>query len=182
VAGELVLTVGTILNRRRLPELLRSLALVRRVVPSVLLDVVGENRTHPRLDLQGLVGRLGLEKHVRFSGFVDEAALADRYAAADAAVFLSDYEGFGLPAVESAARGLPVVASREPSLGEVLGDGALLVDPRDEGAISSALLSVLTDDGVRARLRDRGRTLASRYSWAEAARATRNVLHRAAGR
>jgi glycosyltransferase involved in cell wall biosynthesis len=182
VAGEFVLTVGTILNRRRLPELLRAFARVRRSLPSVVLDVVGDNRTHPRLDLDGLARRLGLESHVRFSGFVDETALADRYAAADAAVFLSDYEGFGLPAVESAARGIPVVASREPSLGEVLGDAALLVDPRDEGAIADALARVLTDDALRADLRERGRSLAARYSWAEAAARTRDVLHRAAGR
>jgi glycosyltransferase involved in cell wall biosynthesis len=180
--GPLVLTVGAILNRRRLPELLRALAGVRRVLPSVVLDVVGENRTHPQLDFDALARRLGLDGHVRFSGFVDEAGLADRYAAADAAIFLSDYEGFGLPAVESAVRGLPVVASREPSLGEVLGDAALLVDPRDERAIADALVRVLVDDSLRSDLRERGLALASRYSWATAAARTRDVLHRAAGR
>jgi glycosyltransferase involved in cell wall biosynthesis len=182
VVGELVLTVGAILNRRRLPELLRAFARVRRALPSVVLDVVGENRTHPRRDLDGLAEGLGLSRHVRFSGFVDETALADRHAAADAAVFLSDYEGFGLPAVESAVRGLPVVASREPSLGEVLGDAALLVDPRDEGAIADGLVRVLTDEGLRTALCERGRALASRYSWAKAAARTREVLHSAAGR
>jgi glycosyltransferase involved in cell wall biosynthesis len=182
VAGEFVVTVGAILNRRRLPELLRAFARVRRVLPSVVLDVVGENRTHPRRDLGALARRLGLERAVRFSGFVEERDLADRYAAADAAVFLSDYEGFGLPAVESAVRGLPVVASREPSLGEVLGDAALLVDPRDERAIADALVRVLTDESLRSDLRERGHALASRYSWATAAARTRDVLHRAAGR
>jgi glycosyltransferase involved in cell wall biosynthesis len=182
VGGPLVLTVGAILNRRRLPELLRAFARVRRVLPSALLDVVGENRTHPRLALEALARSHGLEGSVRFSGFVDENGLADRYAAADVAVFLSDYEGFGLPAVESAVRGIPVVASREPSLGEVLGDAALLVDPRDESAIADALLRVLEDGSVRSDLRARGRSLASRYSWAETAARTRDVLHRAAGR
>ncbi len=182
VAGPLVLTVGTILNRRRLPELLRSIARVRRVLPSVVLEVVGENRTHPRIDLDALVRQHGLEGHVRLSGFVDEQGLADRYAAADAAVFLSDYEGFGLPAVEAAVRGIPVVASARPSLDEVLGDAALLVDPRDEDAIAAALVRALTEEPLRATLRERGRSLASRYSWAETATRTRDVLHRAAGR
>jgi glycosyltransferase involved in cell wall biosynthesis len=178
-AAPLIITVGAILNRRRLPELLRSTARVRRVVPNVVLDVVGENRTHPRLDVDGLVRQHGLEGHVRFSGFVDEQGLADRYAAADAAVFLSDYEGFGLPAVEAAVRGIPVVASAGPSLDEVLGDAALLVDPRDESAIAAALVRVLTDEPVRTALRDRGRSLTSRYSWADTAARTREVLHRA---
>jgi glycosyltransferase involved in cell wall biosynthesis len=177
--GTLILTVGAILNRRRLPELVRSLARVRRVIPSVVLDVVGENRTHPALDLEALVRQQGLEGHVRFSGFVDEQGLADRYAAADAAVFLSDYEGFGLPAVEAAVRGIPVVASARPSLDEVLGDAALLVDPRDENAIAAAVVRALTDEPLRAALRDRGRCLASRYSWADTAARTREVLHRA---
>jgi glycosyltransferase involved in cell wall biosynthesis len=78
-------------------------------------------------------------------------------------------------------RGLPVVASRRPSLGEVLGDAALLVDPRDEGAIADALVRALTEEPLRAALRERGRSLASRYSWAATAARTRDVLHRAAG-
>jgi glycosyltransferase involved in cell wall biosynthesis len=178
----LIITVGAILNRRRLPELVRAIARLRRRVPSVVLDVVGENRTNPRLDFQALVRAHGVESSVRFSGFVDEPGLADRYAAADAAVFLSDYEGFGLPAVEAAVRGIPVVASARPSLGEVLGDAALLVDPRDESAIADGLVRVLTDEPLGAALRERGRALAIRYSWAETAARTRDVLHHAASR
>lgn len=182
VSGPFVLTVGAIFNRRRLPELLRAMVRLRHRLPGVVLDVVGENRTHPRLDLEGRARHLGLAAHVRFSGFVDESGLADRYAAADAAVFLSDYEGFGLPALEAAARGVPLVTSRWPSLGEIVGDAALLVDPRDEDAIAGALARALGDEALRADLRGRGRALASRYSWAETAARTRDVLRRAAAR
>ena len=180
VRGPLVLTVGAILNRRRLPELLRAMALLRRRLPEAVLDVVGENRTHPRLDPGPLARRLGLAEHVRFSGFVDEAALADRFAAADVAVFLSDYEGFGLPALEAAARGVPLVASGRPSLDEILGDAALFVDPADEDAIAEALARVLTDDSLRSDLRERGRARAARYSWADTAARTREAIVRAA--
>ena len=105
VTGPFVVTVGSIFNRRCLPELLRATSLLARRWPGLVLDVVGENRTAPRLDLRRAARELGLEARVRFSGFVDEPGLADRYAAADAAVFLSEYEGFGLPAMEAAARG-----------------------------------------------------------------------------
>ncbi len=182
VRGRFVLTVGAILNRRRLPELLRAIARLRRRFPDVELDVVGENRTHPRLDPGALARSLGLADQVRFSGFVDEAGLADRYAAADVAVFLSDYEGFGLPALEAAARSVPLVASQRPALGEILGDAALLVDPADEDAITGALARVLADDALRSDLRRRGRALAARYSWAQTAGRTRDALRRAAGR
>lgn len=180
VSGPFVLTVGAILNRRRLPELLRSVARLRGRRPDLVLDVVGENRTHPPLDFRSMADRLGLGAGVRFSGFVDEAGLADRYAAADAAVFLSDYEGFGLPAVEAAARGVPLVASRRPSLGEIVGEASLGVDPEDETGIAATLDRALGDEALRSDLVRRGRALAARYSWAEAAAHTRGVLARAA--
>jgi glycosyltransferase involved in cell wall biosynthesis len=182
VAGPFVITVGTVLNRRCLPELLRATARLLRRHPGLVVDVVGENRTHPRLDLRSMVGSLGLEAHVRLSGFVEDAALADRYAAADAAVFLSEYEGFGLPALEALTRGVPTVVSRAPALGEIFRDAALLVDPRDETAVAAALDRVLTDEAQSTRLVASGRALAARHSWAEAARRTRDALREAAGR
>jgi glycosyltransferase involved in cell wall biosynthesis len=180
--GPYVLTVGSVLNRRCVPELLRAIARLARRHPDLVLEVVGENRTHPKLDLEAMAAALGLAGRVRFPGFVDEAALADRYAAADAAVFLSEYEGFGLPALEAAARGVPLVVSRAPSLGEIFRDAALLVTPHDEGAVASALHRVLSDDALAARLTAAGRNLATRHSWERTAALTRDALVRAAAR
>ncbi len=180
LGGPLVLTVGAVLNRRCIPELLRATARLRRAHPGLVLDVVGENRTRPHVDLGALVSELGLEGHVRLSGFVEETGLADRYAAADVAVFLSEYEGFGLPALEAASRGVPLVTSRAPSLGEIFGGTALLVDPRDEIAVAEAIQRVLRDPALALSLRSAGRDLASRFSWAEAARATHEALVEAA--
>jgi glycosyltransferase involved in cell wall biosynthesis len=182
VAGPFVITVGAVLNRRCLPELLRAAAKLMKRRPGLVLDVVGENRTHPRLDLDVLADEMGIRPSVRFSGFVEDAALVDRYAAADAAVFLSEYEGFGLPALEAAARGVPLVVARSPALGEVFRDAALLVDPRDETEIAAALDRVFADEALRARLVEAGRSLAARHSWADTARRTREALLEAAGR
>src|SRR5262249_3094550 len=112
--GPVIVTVGAILNRRRLPVLLRAMAHLRRAWPEAVLEVGGETRTHPPLDIDGLVGELGLEDAVRVSGHVSDAGLVARYAAADVAVLLSEYEGFGLPVLEAMARGVPVVAGRRP--------------------------------------------------------------------
>lgn len=180
--GPYLLTVGSVFNRRRLPELLRAAARLVSRHPRLVLDVVGENRTHPRQDLARLVRRLELDAHVRLSGFVNEEDLAERYAAADAVVFLSEYEGFGLPALEAAARGLPLVCSRRPALGDIFGAAALLVEPRDVGAVAEALERVLTDGVLRARLVEQGRALAARYSWARTAALTREALREAARR
>jgi glycosyltransferase involved in cell wall biosynthesis len=197
LTGPSLITVGAILNRRCLPELLRA---TRRLVPrhpDLVLDVVGENRTQPRLDLHSLVTAHDLVRHVRLSGFVTEAGLADRYAAADAAIFLSEYEGFGLPALEAAARGVPLVVSRAPALGEVFRDAALvvsrapslgeifggagvLVDPHSEAEIARQIDRVLSDPALRGRLAAAGRALAARHSWSETAASTREALLEAA--
>jgi glycosyltransferase involved in cell wall biosynthesis len=182
VTGPYVVTVGAVLNRRCLPELLRAAARLARRHPGLVLDVVGENRTHPRLDLAAMADALDLAPRARLSGFVEDVGLAERYAAADAAVFLSEYEGFGLPALEAAARGVPLVVSRSPALGEVFRDAALLVDPRDESAVAAALDRLLTDAALRAGLVEAGRALAARHSWAETARLTRDALREAVGR
>jgi glycosyltransferase involved in cell wall biosynthesis len=178
--GPLLLTVGAIFNRRCLPVLLRAVSRLVRRHPALVLEVVGENRTVPPLDLPRAVRSLGLDRHVRLAGFVSEPELAVRYAAADAAVFLSEYEGFGLPAAEAMARGLPVVVSARPSLGEIFGAAALTVDPRDEKGVEAALERVLCDEPLRSDLSARGRALAATFSWAETARLTRQALAAAA--
>ena len=110
----MILTVGAILNRRPLPDAgcgpRGACGPAGRSSPS---HVVGENRTRPppRPRPRG-DGRRAWTTGSRLDGFVDDAALALRYAAADVAVFLSDYEGFGLPALEAMARGVP--GGREP--------------------------------------------------------------------
>jgi glycosyltransferase involved in cell wall biosynthesis len=172
--------VGAIFNRRCLPDLLRAAASLRRRWPDLEVEVVGADRTQPPLDIVGLIRELELEPNVRLSGFVGEAALALRYAAADVAVVLSEYEGFGLPVLEAMTRGVPVVTSTAPALGELFGDAALLVDPHDVPAIAGAVDRVLSRPELRARMAERGRALASRYSWAETARRTLDVLGAAA--
>jgi glycosyltransferase involved in cell wall biosynthesis len=178
--GPLLLSVGTLFHRRCVPELLRALRTLSHAWPEIRLDVVGENRSHPRRDFAALAEDLGIDARVRFAGFVSDAALADCYAAADVAVALSEYEGFGLPALEALARGVPLVAAARPSLDEVAGDAALLVDPRDPGAIAGAVSRLLGDASLRRSLVERGRARTARFSWAEAARRTRAALAEAA--
>jgi glycosyltransferase involved in cell wall biosynthesis len=172
VSGPLLLTVGAIFNRRRLPSLLRAVSRLRKGWPGLSLEVVGENRTQPSLDVAGMVADLGLQDHVRVAGYVDDARLAERYAAADVAVSLSEYEGFGLPTLEAMSRGIPVVASERPALGEIFGEAALLVDPADDEQVAAAVDRILREPALAQDLVRRGLALASRYSWAETARRT----------
>lgn len=175
-----LLSVGSILNRRRLPTLLEAVARLRPSHPGIRLEVVGDNRTHPRIDVGRIVERLGLEEHVTVSGFVDDAALAERYAAASVAVYLSEYEGFGLPVLEAMTRGVPVVTSVRPATGEIFRNAALTADPGDAGSVARAVARVLEDAVLRASLAERGRVLAASLTWSQAATTTRAVLAEAA--
>jgi glycosyltransferase involved in cell wall biosynthesis len=178
--GPLLLTVGAILNRRCLPTLLQATALLNRRGHDVHLDVVGENRTEPPLDLPDRVERLGLGHRVSLVGYAAENDLAERYAAADVAVFLSEYEGFGLPALEAAARGVPLVVSDRPALSEVFAEAALRVDPKDAEAVAGAIARLLNDPDLRRELVTQGRALAARHSWTRTADLTRAALAGAA--
>jgi len=179
IEAPLLLSVGAILNRRRLPTLLGALTLLRRVHPGTRLYVVGENRTHPQIDFTAMLRARGLEDAVHLLGFVDEERLAAYYAAADIAVSLSEYEGFGLPVLEAMARGVPVVASRRPAHDELFGRAALLADPSDESEIANVLSHLLDETHAREACIESGHALCNDYSWKRAADAHWRVLEAA---
>ena len=105
-------------------------------------------------------------------GYVADADLPAFYAGAEALLFPSLYEGFGIPILEAFACGTPVVASDVSALPEVAGHAAVLVDPRDEDAIADGLMRTLRDDALRKDLARRGRERLRRFDWTETARRT----------
>ena len=123
---------------------------------------------------------LGLADRVEWRGRVPAEQMPDLVANADVLVYPSLYEGFGFPALEAMLARTPVVASNATCLPEVLGDGALLVDPHDVSAFAAAVEAVLTQDEVRRGMIDRGRTQAKRYSWPKCASQTIETYQRVA--
>ena len=110
------------------------------------------------------IRRFGLEDRVTVTGHVDEATLAGLYRQASVFLFLSRYEGFGLPPLEAMAKGVPVVASDRASLPEVLGDAALLVNPNDVDAAAGAVSRLLDDPALARDLVERGRARAAAFT------------------
>jgi len=121
------------------------------------------------------VERLGLERQVRWLGYVDEARLVTLYRTATALVFPSLHEGFGMPVLEAMACGCPVVCSRTTATGETAGDAALTVDPADVSDIVRGIHAVLGSEERRRDLAHRGIERAAGFTWERSGRETLRV-------
>jgi glycosyltransferase involved in cell wall biosynthesis len=116
---------------------------------------------------------------IRSLGFIPDDRLADLYRAADAFVYPSLYEGFGLPPVEAMACGCPVICSTRGSLGEVVGEAAAIVDPGDIGSMANGLRTFALDEATRSRFRAAGLVHARKFDWNKTAAETLKVYERA---
>ena len=172
--GPFVLFVGTLDARKNLVTVVRAFATVRKALPACDLVLAGQRGYRARR-IFAEAERLDLGPALKWLREVPDAHLPGLYAAADAFAFPSLYEGFGFPPLEAMACGTPVVATNATSVPEVVGESALLCDPRDAESIAGALLKVLTDQALRARLISLGRSNAARYRWEKTAAATLGV-------
>jgi len=154
--------LGNLEPRKNLPRLVQAYA---RIGDGSVPLVLGGPRGWGYAELFQTVEKLGLVGQILFPGFVPREELPLWYNAAEALVYPSIYEGFGLPPLEAMACGTPVVASAASSLPEVVGEAGLLVDPQDVEALADALRRVLTDQDLRAELRQRGLGQARRFTW-----------------
>jgi glycosyltransferase involved in cell wall biosynthesis len=126
------------------------------------------------------IADLGLGASVVLPGFVSDATLAGLYSGAAAVVLPSLAEGFGLPAVEAAACGAPVVLSDIPAHRETLDDDALFFPPRDVAHLADQLEQLLGSDTLCRSLAERGHRRVARFSWDASAEALRKLVHEAA--
>jgi len=163
--GCTVLFVGSIFNRRHVPALIEGFALVARSRPEMRLEIVGDNRTNPRMNPDAMAQTTGIGDRIRLRSYVSDQDLRQIYAEASAFVFLSEYEGFGLTPLEALASGVPVVLLDTPVAREVCGDAAIYVPRPDPALIAGALHAVLFDAEERERILSAGRLAVSRYSW-----------------
>jgi glycosyltransferase involved in cell wall biosynthesis len=115
-------------------------------------------------------------------GFVAEAELPALYRAAEAFVYPSLYEGFGLPPLEAMACGCPVLSSARGALGEVVGDAALLADPENCTEMKMQLTRLAKEPGLREQLRSAGLKRAKGFHWQKTATATLEVYAKALSR
>jgi alpha-1,3-rhamnosyl/mannosyltransferase len=118
---------------------------------------------------------------VRYLGYVPETDLPGLTAAATLFVYVSLYEGFGLPVGQAMAAGVPVLASMASALPEVVGDAGLLADPHSREEIRAGIERLLLSPSLRAELGERGRKRAGAFTWEECARESWRFFEKVAG-
>lgn len=148
--------------------------------PDLKLIIIGDEVSrHP--DLRRTVIKSGVQNDVRFLGFVPIEVLRTFYDVAKVFVFPSLYEGFGLPPLEAMAHGTPVVTSNTSSLPEVVGAGAVMVNPENVFEIMRAIHRVLVDQSMREKLKLRGYEQVQRFSWEDSVQRILRVYREVAG-
>ena len=164
------LHVGTLQPRKNLERLIDAFGAFaqRSNLPHALVLVGGKGWLY-----EGLLARarqVDVERRIHFVGYAAPADLPLWYAAAEALVFPSLYEGFGFPLLEAMACGTPVLSSTASCLPEVAGDAAVLFDPLDVSSIADAMVRIAQEPERRQDLAARGLERAARFTWASTAR------------
>ncbi|MBI4454875.1 MAG: glycosyltransferase family 4 protein [Acidobacteria bacterium] len=167
-----LLYVGATDHRKNLPFLIRAFGRLREAGYSGSLYLLGDEFTrHDLAQVKKIREEISRSRHtgvIHTPGYVDPRDLRLYLACADAFVFPSLYEGFGLPALEAMSCGTPVVVSNRSSIPEVVGDAGLYFDPSREDECVRQLLLLTRTQGLREELSQRGLARAELFSWRNA--------------
>jgi glycosyltransferase involved in cell wall biosynthesis len=178
----LVLYVGSLFNRRRLPDLIAAFADATADLPHARLAIVGDDRTWPPQDLVKIARAHRVYVKTRFHRYVTDEQLADLYSRASVFAFLSEYEGFGLTPLEALSVGVPPVVLNTAVAREVYGNAAIFVERGDIDATARVLRQLLTDPASAAPVLEAAPAVLGRYSWDAAADETLAHIERIARR
>ena len=173
-----LLTAGNLLPHKNLP-----------IVPKALTLLLHQGRDIPTLAVAGFGDQDALlamlppdfpREKIRCLGYLPEPDLCQAYRLAQAYIFPSLYEGFGLPVLEAQASGAPVIAANAASLPEVAGNTALLFEPRSPDDLAAKIAALQDDPGLRDRMIAGGFAQSAKYRWDRAGQALWRVLREAA--
>lgn len=177
-----LLNIGGHDQRKNLDELIAAFALALPTLPGDVTLVIGgrphtgNRKLYPPLDRA--LRRHDVEERVHFTGFIADEDLPVIYRHAEAFVFPSVYEGFGLDPLEALASGVPVICSNRSSLPEIVGEAGLLVEP-EARPIAEAMVTVIQDASLRQDLAKRGVEQASAFTWQRTTELTLDAYRRA---
>lgn len=156
-----VICVGTIEERKNQLAVVKALA---QLPADVHLVIVGKNHGGYHVVLSGAIRSNGLTERVHILHDADFEDFPALYAGAVASVYMSLFEGFGIPILESMCSGTPVVTSNVSSMPEAGGDAALYADPKNPDEIAARLKSIIDDPGLRSQLVEKGKVQCQKFT------------------
>lgn len=181
--GRYVLAIGTIEPRKDYPLLVEAFGPVAAAHPDVALVIIGAEGWGAERFRAAVAASPARARIVR-PGYLDDGTVAAALANASALAYPSLYEGFGFPPLQAMAAGVPVVATSAGAIPEVVGDGALLVDPGDPDGLAGAISRILDGGTDVDQLVERGRLRSEGFTWERCAQGLSELYgdaHRGAG-
>jgi len=172
--GKILLYVGRQDPSKNLIGIIKAFNIVQSKNKDINLVIAGKKDTRYKEPYE-LVEKLNLNNSVFFTGLLSNEDLVLLFNAADIFVFLSFYEGFGLPPLEAMACGLPVIVANTSSLPEVVGDAAIKVDPGNIEEIAWNIIELLGNSQLQETLRKKGFEQVRKFSWEKAAEETLKI-------
>ena len=173
-----ILVVGASYPHKNVIRALDAFAVAKRSVPDLQFALIAGPSDY-LASVKRYVGETGLTD-VKFLGYVDHRHLPQLYASAEAFVYPSLYEGFGLPPLEAMVHRCPTIVSRVSSLPEVCGEAAYYVDPLAVDEMAAAITAVVRSPSLQDGLRLKGAQQAALYTWDRAAKQLYSVIERVA--
>lgn len=175
---EFILYVGTVESRKNIISLLRSFKLAKDKYEITHKLVLAGGMGHRSDEIQKELVKLDLSNEVISLGYVKESDIPLIYNLSSLFIFISIYEGFGLPVLEAMQSGIPVIASNLSSIPEIVGDSSLLVDPFNISEIASKISLILQDSTARTEAIIKGTKQAEKFNWSKTASETIKVYNK----
>ncbi|MDA1169341.1 MAG: glycosyltransferase family 1 protein [bacterium] len=166
----ILLSVGSEHPRKNMQTTLHTVALLKKQFPEIVLLKVGDPGVlSGRKKTLEFIDELGLQSNIKFLGNISEERLNELYNIADALLFPSHNEGFGLPPLEAMAAGCVVLCSNTTSLPEVVGDAAIMHEADNADAFAQSVIDIMANKETRQALIKKGIERAKQFSWKESA-------------
>jgi glycosyltransferase involved in cell wall biosynthesis len=169
-----LLSLGSLEPRKNLARLLAIWSKIQKQLPDDLWLVVAGEKGHA-----GVFQEIKLDRQlprVHYTRYVADSYLPALYAGAMAFIYLSVYEGFGLPPLEAMAAGTPVLTGNSTALPEVVGDAGIMVNPYDEDAIAQGIIDLIQSTELQSALKEQGLKRSALFRWENTAMATLKLL------
>lgn len=167
-----ILYIGGFSTRKNVRELILAFQKIHLSLKTPYTLVLGGSIKDEGKKLVSLVESLNMQNNIIFTGYLDDDALPILYSGAEAFVYPSLYEGFGLPPLEAMSCRTAVITSNSTSIPEVTGDAAILTNPFNSEELANSLFILLDNDELRNDLANKGYKKSLEFSWKNTAKKT----------